>query len=93
MSAPGSDIINKFLHAAARCRTDIQIADTMPTAELQHYRFFNWESDISFMLCSFPPIPKDPTFVIYCRLEQFNCVHLFYSDVASLSGKDSSLNI
>lgn len=30
MSTRGSDIINKLLHAAARCRTDIQTADMMP---------------------------------------------------------------
>lgn len=47
------------------------------------------------MLCLFPPIPKDPTFVIYCSLEQFNCVHLFYSDTAAVSllGKEFSFNI
>jgi len=47
------------------------------------------------MLFLFSSIPKDPTFVIYCSLEQFNCVHLFYSDtaVASLLVKESSLNI
>lgn len=55
----------------------------------------NFRNDISFMLFLFPPIPEDPTFVIYCSLKQFNCVHLFYSDTAAVSllGEQSSFNI
>lgn len=47
------------------------------------------------MLFLFPPIPEDPTFMIYCSLKQFNCVHLFYSDTAAVSllGEQSSFNI
>lgn len=49
MSAPGSDIINKLLHTAARCRTDIQTVDMMPTAELEDFRFLTEE--VTFLSC------------------------------------------
>lgn len=54
----------------------------MLTAKVEDYRFLTEEMTF---LSLFPPIPKDPTFVIYCSLEQFNCVHLFYSDTAAVS--------
>lgn len=54
MSTRGSDITNKLLQAAARCRTDIQTAEMMLIVEVEYYRFLTEETTFPSCFAYFP---------------------------------------